>query len=629
MTIHRLCIPFAICISFVLGEVAFAQQPGVRGDAVSAFDQFKASLEAPPSTRGEAPVVDRMEQQRERTEKVQSWLQSNAWRELPLKDQMWLFDNLRGPDMVDKREFSARWTGTLRVPANGSYTFSQYRMPGSEGVMRLWVDGAIVLDTFPKENQVVEFAQNGEEIEDISRFQSPPIPLTAGKAVEFRLDYAQTPRQDLPGTMRLPGFPVAVLQWESDVLEQQVIPETAFSVPGNSAFRGRTGLQGEYFSDSNFAKRVVLRRDGAIDFFWDVGAVATENREIQEEIVAANVARLSNPGFFASLNENEAEVFVKQQLPSLLRSMTATQRVAVMLALSEQPDLLKHISFAQMAAALRWLSLNANNDAAISLLAQWSELTPSPRTIPGFFPGRVIGGYLSVNIEPYFRLSRLFTQGNAKENIEALAEYLVKSDGSCNLTVMYVLCCACRMTGNGGYLMSLIEKPVHDESLPGDIRTTWFLAEAFAAESLFGHDFQPGRGIPHLREALDVAESPETRFWAFQELTARLMTSERLDEAKSLIDSIRGQFAGVDERTSIDTWLKRGEEVAAHYKKTREARPAPDRQAFISEIARRAEMAKQRGDRRAAERYQQVVTDFNKEKERKEAERAKSKEQTP
>jgi hypothetical protein len=627
MSTHRFCILFAVC--FLSVSLVFAQQTTVeRGDSLRSFDRLRSSIDAPPNLRVEAPAVDRMTQQRDRTEMVKAWISSNAWRELPLRDQMWLFDNLRGADLVDKYEFSVRWTGTLRVPASGSYTFVQYRMPGSEGAMRLWVNGAVVLDSFPKEDHVVEFAQDGEEIEDDSRFQSAPIPLSAGNNIEFRLDYVQAPRQELPGTIRLPGFPIAVLQWESDTLERQVIPETAFLPPNNSAFRGRTGLQGEYFSDSTFTGRVALRRDASIDFMWDVGMVAAEHREAQDEIVAANVARLSTSGFFASLDESEAREFVTQQLPALLRSMTATQRVAVMISLTEQPDLLKHISFARMSAALRWLSLSASPDAAISLLVSWSELTPPPRTVPAFFPGRRGGGYMSVNIEPYFRLSRLFTQGNVKENIDALAEHMTKSDGSCNLTIFYILCCAARMTGQGGLVMNLIDEPVHDESLPGDVRVTWFLAEAFAAESLFGHDFQPGRGIPHIHEALEVAESPELQFWAFQELVARLMTSERLDEAKSVVEKMRDQFSDGEKQTQIDTWLQLGGEVAAHYQRVREAQPEPDRQAFIDELARRAAMAEQRGDTRSAGRYQQIVSDHNTEKERREAERARIREQT-
>ena len=623
MSIHRFCILLAVCFLFV--PIAFAQQTTVeRGDTLRSFDRLRSSIEDPPNLRTETPIVDRMALQRGRTETVKAWLNSNTWRELSLKDQMWLFDNLRGRDLIDKREFSVRWTGALRVPANGSYTFTQYRMPGAEGAMRLWVNGTIVLDSFPKEDQVIAFARDGEEIEDDSCFQSSPIPLTSGNNIEFRLDYMHTPRQELPDTIRLPGFPAAVLQWESDVLERQVIPEAAFFPPNSSVFRGRTGLQSEYFSESNFTGRVALRRDAAIDFMWDVGMVAAEHREAQEEIVAANVARLTTAGFLASLDESEAREFITQQLPTLLRSMTTTQRVAVMVSLTEQPDLLRHISFSQMSAAMRWLSLSASDDAAINLLARWSELMPPPRTAPAFFPGRRGGGYMSVNIEPYFRLSRLFTQGNAKANIDALAEHMTKPDGSCNLTIFYILCCAARMTGHGGLVMELIEEPVHDENLPGDVRVTWFLAEAFAAESLFGHDFQPGRGVPHIHEALEVAESPEFQFWAFQELVARLMTSERLDEAKTVVESMRNQFPGGEKQTQVDTWLQLGEEVAARYQSVREAQPEPDRQAFIDEIARRAAMAEQRGDTRSTGRYQQIVSDHNIERERREAERTRS-----
>jgi len=600
----------------------FAQQTSdTKGEVISAIDQLKSSVNNPLGIRDGSDATDPMGQQREQAEMVKAWLPSNAWRELSLQDQMWLFDSLRGPDLVSKHEFSARWTGTVRVPTSGSYTFIQYRIPGSEGMMRLWVDGVIVLDSFPKEDRVIKFAQNGEEIEEDSRFQSTAVSLTAGQSYSFRLDYARTPRQDIPGTMRLPGFPMAVLQWESETLEQQVIPETAFFPPDNSAFRGQTGLQSEYFSDSTHTQRVTLRRDPAVDFIWDIGMVAAENHEAQGEIVAANAARLCSPTFFASLDKNESEEFVKHHLPSLFRSMTATQRVAVMVSLTEQPDMLQYISFAQMAAALRWLSLRSENDTAINLLVQWSEQTPPPRTVPAFFPGRGAGGYLETNIEPYFRLSRLFTQGNVMENIDALARHLTKPDGSCNLTIAYVLCCACRMTGNGGQMMNLIEGPVHDDHIVGDVKMTWYLAEAFASESLFGHDFQPGYGMIHVQEAFEAAETLEAKFWAFQELIARLLSSERLDIGKTLVENSRNQFPGEEKQTMIDEWIRIGESIAERHRQARETNPEPDRQAFIEELTRRAETAEQHGDTSTVERYQQIISDYNKEKERKEAEK--------
>jgi hypothetical protein len=595
---------------------AFAQQTSRGGT----FDQFRASVDAPQDARG--PALNPMEQQREQTGRVQAWLNSNSWRELPLRDQMWLFDHLRGPDLIDKWEFSVRWTGMLRVPANGSYTFTQYQMSGAEGFMRLWVDGSIVLDSFPSEDQGAVLAPDNWEAEEAARFRSSPVALTAGQAVEFRLDYVQKPMPVCPGLMPLSNFPAAILQWESEALEQQVIPEAAFTTPAASVFRGQTGLQAEYFSDLGFTRRAALRRDAAIDFFWDVGTVVTDNRDMQEEIVVANIARLSSPGFFATLREDEAEVFVTQQLPSLLRSMSATQRVAVMLSLKEQPDLLKHVSFAQMAAALRWLSLNASNDAAISLLAQWSELTPQPQTVPGFFPGRVGGGFLSLNIEPYFRLSRLFAQGDVEENMNALAEHLTKADGSCNLTILYILCCVCRMTGNAAFVLPLVTEPTQDNNLVGDARMTWYLAQAFASETLFGHDFQPGRGTEHVREALEAAESPEARFWAYRELLARLLTADRQGEARTTAESMREEFSDAEKHAVIDTWLQRGEEISAHYQRLREDQ-VPDRQAFIDEITRRAETAERRGNRRSAGRYQRIVTDHNVEVERREAERAR------
>ena len=78
--------------------------------------------------------------------------------------------------------------------ANGDYTFSFYT---KDAGARLWIDGRLVLDT----TQNAKTNKNGRAT--VTRFQTEPLPMTAGKQVPVKLEYKKTG----------PGEPH--LSWES------------------------------------------------------------------------------------------------------------------------------------------------------------------------------------------------------------------------------------------------------------------------------------------------------------------------------------------------------------------------------------------------------------------------------
>ncbi|CAM3534654.1 LamG-like jellyroll fold domain-containing protein [Kibdelosporangium persicum] len=97
---------------------------------------------------------------------------------------------------------TARWTGRLTAPQTGDYTFHAI---GDNG-FRLFVDGKPVIDHW---------------VGDWDREQtSAPVPLTAGRQYDFRLEMFQ----DTGGANMF-------LRWSSGSMAKQIVPESAFTPP--------------------------------------------------------------------------------------------------------------------------------------------------------------------------------------------------------------------------------------------------------------------------------------------------------------------------------------------------------------------------------------------------------------
>jgi len=579
-----------------------------RADAEKLYQQLRQSFQQLLGTNPQAA-------EREKIRSIETWLQRNDWQELSVKDQAWLCDTISGPDQIDKRAFSVRWTGTIRVPATGSYSFAQLAMPGAEGYFKLWINDQLILDNATEsENEDDDAAVQKSQ-------QSEAVPLTAGTPASFRLEYVRTPVKPMPGVMRLPGFPAAVLAWQSEVLEQQVVPTGVFF----TATDPQPGLTGEYFADTTFTKRVVVRIDPNIDFMWDVGRVATEYRGSQREIVSQAVTNITAPGFLNTLDADDAKDFIQEQLPVLFGTMTASERIAVLQVVTEKPELLKLMTFTQMSGALRWYSMLSDKAPAVDLLVKWSQTTVPPLTQPGFAPGRSPGGYLTQNVEPYFRLARLFTGDDIDQVIELLLEHVANEDGSCNLTLAYVLSCVCRIAGKPKIMADLTDAHLlgeDNEQNPGDIQAGWFIAEAFKYETVYSNEFKPGAGIRPIEKGLEVVQSPEMRFRLIGELVSRLVALDRSDEARSLVMSVRDQFADEDKQVQMDAWLVTGEEVKKYYTDIRIAK-AEEADTFVmdeyaAELKRRADIAEQRGEQVSLQRYQKSIASIKKMQEEKE-----------
>jgi hypothetical protein len=140
---------------------------------------------------------------------------------------------------VPTAPWSARWTGSLEVPASGEYTFHTFSNDG----VRLWVKNTLLID---------DWTDHGEK-EDVGR-----ITLRAGESYPVRLEYFYNGGQ---GVTRLwwtpPGGGAAAAK--------QAVPAAVLR-PGGSG--GGPGLRAEYFKGTDLKESWGERTDPQVDFAW-------------------------------------------------------------------------------------------------------------------------------------------------------------------------------------------------------------------------------------------------------------------------------------------------------------------------------------------------------------------------
>ena len=543
-----------------------------------------------------------------------AWMNANDWRELPFEDQAWLNMFFSGVDQVDPKCVSIRWTGVLRAPADGTYRFEQTRTYYSDGKMKLWIDDQVVLDSPGVRHEEDCYCEIQPEVAQ-EKFVSSPVALRAGEAVDFRLEYVH----DMTGAklrgIYPMGFPVAVLTWESDLVERQVVPQNAFTPPAGFAEPGEKGLKGEYFADAAFGEKKATRLDPAIDFAWQRRSPVLAKYAAQREALAGSLApRLTSPTYLASraADAKGAVPFVRESLCNAMEGLPPTQRLAVAGALAEQPDLLKHLWYSDVRRLLDTIYMLPGK-GHLELLAAWSETRAHPRMqvvrfagwSEGSFPR---GSYERVNYQKPWELGRLFCRAYFDDCETIWRDHLDMPNGECDIRLVHVTAFATKLTrGKNGRIREVLDERLADEELTGDRRVTWLLARAFAEEVAIARKARPGRGNRYLEEALAAAETPEYRFWALQELVARLAACNHCQEAVSLIESVQGQFTDAGHKKQIAAWLKRIDAMPAYYAGLENKVRQSSIDAYRAEMGRRIASAEARGESQLAARYRAMI----------------------
>jgi hypothetical protein len=135
------------------------------------------------------------------------------------------------PITADK--YSVRWTGKIRAPRSGEYTFYTVSNDG----VRLWINGQLLIDNWTAHSQAEDKAT---------------IAMRAGKNYDLKMEYFQAG-----------GNATAQLSWKPPGLPRSLVTTDRFLTAQN-----RPGLDAEYFVGENFEASAFKRVDPWINFDW-------------------------------------------------------------------------------------------------------------------------------------------------------------------------------------------------------------------------------------------------------------------------------------------------------------------------------------------------------------------------
>lgn len=515
-----------------------------------------------------------------------NWEASNDWRSLELNDLYNLYSWIN-IDSVDRRHFSARWTGMLTAPANGAYTLRQVRQyRGTDSRLKVFVSGMLVLDS-------------SGDAKNEARFESQPINLRGGQAVDLRVEMTH----DVSQINFSEGAPMVVLTWKAGNGPEAIIPTTAFTPPTGFGPGSSHGLKGEYFADMALRDVRVTRLDPALDIVSSWPPIAPVHDREASELLAACKAIIMDESFLmqaASAGQEKASVF-RYSLWRIAYRMRAAERQQLVVKLTSHPEVLRAMTPEAMGRLMEGVYMLPGKEH-LTMLGEWALTRPQPRCEAGEFPGWGDGYYQQLNTDFYWQMG-LFLQGPYWSDAVSLSDrYLVRPNGECNLAVAYAVAFAARVNRTPSYILTKLREQAEDPSVQGDVLVTWLVAQSFAKGVIRSY-LQPLAGFSELESAYVAAASTDYRFWALQEMVARLSSVDRGAEAKRMIQERGGQFAAAAQQQALASWTAKADELTARYRQRDTTETASIRTAYRTELERRRQRAADRGDAVAVQRY--------------------------
>ncbi|MEC4982907.1 MAG: PA14 domain-containing protein [Oscillatoria sp. PMC 1068.18] len=141
---------------------------------------------------------------------------------------------------ISANTFSVRWKGKIQPLYDETYTFAT----NSDDGVRLWVNGELLIDNWTVHPTV----------EDRGK-----ITLEAGKLYDIKLEYYEHK-----------GVSDIQLLWSSASQLKEIIPTSQlYPIVAEPPEPGKgTGLQAEYFDNSDFTNLALTRIDPTVDFDW-------------------------------------------------------------------------------------------------------------------------------------------------------------------------------------------------------------------------------------------------------------------------------------------------------------------------------------------------------------------------
>ena len=528
--------------------------------------------------------------------------ESGDWKSLTLQQQVELVGSL-SQDQVSRSHMGARWTGSIKAPRNGSYTF--YLPPGGalKPKYQLWIDDDLVLDSTTQNRAATQL------------FVSKPVSLEKGNPVSIRLEVSDllvlTVSAGRPARY---GWLAAGLLWKptKDSGSPQLVPSAALIPPEDFETESSSGLKGEYFKEKGMSTLVAERLDSSLEFLWSGAPVVPVNKEKYSEVLEHCVGSLMRGnGRIGTASATDRHNFVIDTYLPLLDLLPISTRADLLERLISRKRLLSATSTATMARLIK-STRYLPGDSHLDLLIAWSQLRPQPRFQPGNPRVGMKKDLKAIKSGPtevpfasnwsYFRAMGRHLQGDIETLIN---EHLERPDGECNLPVAYI--CAFAPSSQSRQLIDRLDTKLAEKSLVGDQRVTWLIARSFAAEVAITRKPLLLRGKEYLQEASLVAESKDYKFWALQEMMARYSALGDQAHLEPMLARQKGRFSEADQVEMMNAC----ESMCNMHTQSRQINQKRmrnvNRENYIRDLRVRIKTVSERGDAAAVARFQKLL----------------------
>lgn len=563
---------------------------GIRNSSGSSFAQVQAAYGAQWSLNG---PLD------ERRALVEDWLAGRDLSQMPHAELNWCALALGQCRGADNHGMQVRWTGTIRPPQSGPYTFSASTTRNdvdtsfmrSHSVMKLWIDGKPALDT-----------TNAAAVAN-------PVSLSADEASAIRVEFTYE-HNDHRGPAAHP--PIAMLYWQGPGVTRQLVSASALAPPTGTA--GGPGLLGEYAVQGGHdaqpnenAPYTVQRIDPQIDFVWTTSSTfLLKDRRLLGQVMEAWINGATKSEYLDQWRTRGSHVPI--DWITLTEFMTSAQRKKWTQAITASVGVLKAMGPDDLLALFHVVRMGAEEDS-VDLLGHWAQLhaNDSPE---------VTAQYFYDNRRVYFWLADLLTFEHA-EGYRLLKErYLEMPDGRCTLGVAHILAFANAFRGRLEEWIAELEARLADKTLTGDIRVSWLLARARAEEIRgAGRSYERFQILPEryhvggqwIDEAGLVAESEPVKLLVFEERFAREVWAEHNVEAAAILDAATAHLTSTASQQRLAAIREKAGKIYEIRQQQRLAHEQTGLAPHVEELKRRKTAAAERGDQAAVDHYDALI----------------------
>ncbi|MHB9081935.1 MAG: PA14 domain-containing protein [Pirellulaceae bacterium] len=600
-------------------QVVTAGTPADYGDLVSLYLWARPNLSAeqtatvlaglsPQANQVSAWSYDQMRSVQTRMDMAQlpldsiyalsmAWLENRDLRTIENVDQLgWLFAQVQAVERqeVAPQEFSVLWTGAVRAPADGTYTFSicpldlNYEHAGTfrKQITKIWI----------AEQQILDSSRNG------FTYQANPVMLSPAAAAPIRVELSYTCSSngvidDRPA--------VALLMWEASGMNKQLVPSTALSPPDGNG----QGLQGEYLIKTGPQEATATRVDPQLNFVWYHQCFVLSPHDALRSRLADQLFAVASSADNLARWENNTNTNPErwQANWAFLESLPVSRHKQWAQLLAAHPALLEECASWMVANVYSRCRIGAPEEA-LHVLGLWaqSHCDETPALAADFYAAdrEVYRGLAEKLVWQYL------------PHLEALEQaYLQLSDGRCSLPVAYTLSYSYWTQGRIGEWIDKLDARLSDEQLSGDRRVNWLLARAQAEEIrqsppqrhwVTMDRWLAGRGW--LEEATLTAQSEPVRLRAFQELAARLAANEQLTAAGSILDQAGQRCTSGESVAALNQRRSELDTLSGVFQARHEHQEALAREAYVGRLKVRHQRAVAGGDQAASSRYEQLLT---------------------